>query len=161
MSDNMSKNGPLRADLDAIKRMIPHREPFLMIDSVEDIRAGESAIGMKAVNADEPHFKGHFPGTPIMPGVLIVEAIAQTAAVLVVHTLALTDVRPLVYLMTADKCKFRKLVRPGDLLELHVKVLRSRSRIWRVSGRGVVSGQMVAEAVIDAMMVPAGERAGS
>ncbi len=161
MSDNKSKDGPLRADLDAIKRMIPHREPFLMIDSVEDIRAGESAIGMKAVNADEPHFEGHFPGTPIMPGVLIVEAIAQTAAVLVVHTLALNDVRPLVYLMTVDKCKFRKLVRPGDLLELHVEVLRSRARIWRVSGRGVVAGQTVAEAVIDAMMVPAEERARS
>ena len=101
----------------------------------------------------KPHFEGHFPGNPIMPGVLVVEAIAQTAAVLVVHTLALTDVRPLVYLMTVDKCKFRKLVKPGDVLELHVEVLRSRGRIWRVSGRGVVAGQIVAEAVIDAMMV--------
>ncbi len=157
----MSKDRPLRADLDAIKRMIPHREPFLMIDSVEDIRTGESAVGMKAIDANEPHFEGHFPGNPIMPGVLVVEAIAQTAAVLVVHTLALTDVRPLVYLMTVDKCKFRKLVRPGDVLELHVEVLRSRGRIWRVSGRGVVSGQTVAEAVIDAMMVPTEESAGS
>ena len=154
MPPEMNNNENTRLDLEGIKRMIPHREPFLMIDSVEDIQAGKSAVGMKAIDASEPHFEGHFPGHPIMPGVLIVEAIAQTAAVLVVHSLSMDGGPPLVYLMTADKCKFRRLVKPGDMLELHVEILRSRRRIWRVSGRAMVSGEVVAEAVIDAMMVP-------
>ncbi len=153
MSDNLDAAMPLRAGMDDIKRMIPHRHPFLMIDSVENIVPGESAVGIKSVTGDEPFFEGHFPGNPIMPGVLIVEAIAQTAAVLVVKTLDMQDKNILVYLLTADKCKFRNLVKPSTRLELHVKVIRGRGRVWRVGGVCKVDGKAVAEAEVNAMMV--------
>lgn len=143
-----------RADIDAIKRMIPHRHPFLLIDSVEQIHLGESAVGVREVSAEEPYFAGHFPGNPIMPGVLIVEAIAQTAAVLVIRSLDMMDANLIVYMMTVDRCRFRKLVRPGDRLELHVRILRSRGKVWRVQGHAMVDGKAVAEAEINAMMVP-------
>ena len=110
------------ADLERIMRMIPHRAPFLMIDKVRDIEKGKSAVGVKNVTANEPHFAGHFPGRPIMPGVLIVEAMAQTAAVMVVETLDMIDKGMLVYFMTVDKTRFRAPVVPGDVLELHVVV---------------------------------------
>ncbi|MDE2789442.1 MAG: 3-hydroxyacyl-ACP dehydratase FabZ [Paracoccaceae bacterium] len=143
-----------RADIDSIKRMIPHRHPFLLIDSVEQIHLGESAVGVREVSAEEPYFAGHFPGNPIMPGVLIVEAIAQTAAVLVIRSLDMMDANLIVYMMTVDRCRFRKLVRPGDRLELHVRILRSRGKVWRVQGHAMVDGKAVAEAEINAMMVP-------
>ena len=153
MSDYPEAAKPLRAGIDDIKRMIPHRHPFLMIDSVESIVPGDSAVGMKSVTGEEPFFEGHFPGNPIMPGVLIIEAIAQTAAVLVVKTLDMQDRDILVYLLTADKCKFRSLVRPGARLELHVKVIRGRGKVWRVGGACKVNGKTVAEAEVNAMMV--------
>lgn len=141
------------ADLDRIKRMIPHRDPFLMIDSVTDIAAGDFAIGQKEVTGKEYFFEGHFPGRPIMPGVLIVEAMAQTAAVLVVETLDMVDQGKLVYFMTVDKTKFRAPVEPGADLELHVNVLRSKGRVWKFSGVGKVGDTTVAEAEFSAMIV--------
>ncbi|RMF33532.1 MAG: 3-hydroxyacyl-[acyl-carrier-protein] dehydratase FabZ [Alphaproteobacteria bacterium] len=142
-----------RADLERIMRMIPHRYPFLLIDAVRDIRKGESAVGIKNVTINEPHFQGHFPGWPVMPGVLIVEAMAQTSAVLVVDTLGVEGQGLLVYFMTLDKARFRKTVLPGDRLELHVRVLRGRGKIWKFWGEAHVDGTLVAEAEYAAMIV--------
>ncbi len=141
------------ADISEIKRMIPHRYPFLFIDAVRDIKPNESAVGIKNVTINEPHFQGHFPAKPIMPGVTIIEAMAQTSAVLVVKTLDLIDQDLLVYFMTLDKCRFRQLVQPGDVLELHVRVLRGRGKIWKFWGEGKVGGKVVAEAEFAAMIV--------
>ena len=114
---------------------------------------GESAVGIKMVSANEPHFAGHFPGKPIMPGVLIVEAMAQTAAVMVVETLGMIDKGMLVYFMTVDKTRFRAPVVPGDVLELHVTVQRHKGNVWRFTGRGTVGGKLCAEAEFSAMIV--------
>jgi len=141
------------ADLVRIKRMIPHRDPFLLIDRVEQIRNNESAIGIKNVTIDEPYFRGHFPAEPVMPGVLIVEAMAQTAGVLVVETLGMIDQDLLVYFMTVDNCRFRNKVVPGDVLELHVRVTRSRGRVFRFAGQAKVDGKLAAEAEFSAMIV--------
>jgi len=141
------------ADLARIKRMIPHRYPFLLIDRVEEIRKGTSAIGVKNVTNNEPFFQGHFPDKPIMPGVMIVEAMAQTAGVLVVETLGMIDQNLLVYFMTVDKTRFRKLVEPGDVLELHCKILRGRGKIWKFWAEGKVRGEVVAESEYSAMII--------
>ena len=142
------------ADILEIKRMIPHRYPFLLIDSVADMVSGETAVGYKNVTVNEPHFEGHFPAKPVMPGVMIVEAMAQTAAVLVVNTLDLIDKEMLVYFMSIDACKFRKPVEPGDCLELHVEVVRQRGKVWKFSGKGMVNGAVVTEADFTAMIMP-------
>ena len=141
------------ADLDRIKRMIPHRYPFLLIDKVEGIVVQESAVGIKNVSANEAHFQGHFPDKPVMPGVLIVEAMAQTAGVLVVETLEMIDQGLLVYFMTLDKTRFRRIVAPGDVLELHVKILRGRGKIWKFWGEAKVGGEVAAEAEFSAMII--------
>ena len=141
------------ADLARIKRMIPHRYPFLLIDRVDNIIKNTSAVGIKNVTNNEPHFQGHFPDKPIMPGVMIVEAMAQTAGVLVVETLGMIDQNLLVYFMTLDKTRFRKLVEPGVVLELHVKILRGRGKIWKFWGEGKVNGEIVAEAEYSAMII--------
>ncbi|MEM1300664.1 MAG: 3-hydroxyacyl-ACP dehydratase FabZ [Pseudomonadota bacterium] len=141
------------ADLARIKRMIPHRYPFLLIDRVEEIHKNTSAIGVKMVTNNEPFFQGHFPDKPIMPGVMIVEAMAQTAGVLVVETLGMIDQGLLVYFMTLDKTRFRKLVEPGQVLELHVKILRGRGKIWKFWGEAKVEGEIVAEAEYSAMII--------
>ena len=142
------------ADIDLIKRIIPHRYPFLLIDKVEDIVAGESAVGIKNVTVNEPHFQGHFPGVPIMPGVTIVEAMAQTAAVMVGATMGLTDGNLLIYFMSIDGCKFRRKVVPGDVLEMKVETLRGKpgGKVWKFKGRAEVEGEMAAEAEFMAMM---------
>ncbi len=141
------------ADLARIKRMIPHRYPFLLIDRVEQIHNGESAVGIKNVSANEPYFQGHFPSEPVMPGVLIVEAMAQTAGVLVVETLGMIDEELLVYFMTINNCRFRNKVGPGDVLELHVRVTRSRGRVFRFAGQATVDGKLAAEADFSAMII--------
>jgi len=140
------------ADLDIIQRIIPHRYPFLLIDKVRDIVVKESAVGIKNITFNEPQFQGHFPGAPIFPGVMIVEAIAQTSAVLVGVTLDLIDKDLLVYFMSIDKCKFRRKVIPGDVLEMHVEVLRSSKKIWKFRGVAMVEGEVAAEAEIVAMI---------
>ncbi len=142
------------ADISEIQRMIPHRYPFLLIDKVRDIEINQSAVGIKLVSINEPHFNGHFPGHPVMPGVLIVEAMAQTSAVLVSRSLDLIDTGVLVYFMTLDKTRFRQKVGPGDVLELHVSVIRGRGKIWKFRGEGMVDGKLVAEAEFSAMIVP-------
>ena len=141
-----------QADVALIQRIIPHRYPFLMIDRVRDIVLGEGAVGIKNVTFNEPHFQGHFPGAPIMPGVTIIEAMAQTAAVLVGLTLDLVDKEPLVYFMSVEGAKFRRKVVPADVLELHVTVLRSRGDVWKFEGIGRVDGQVTAEAAFTAMI---------
>ncbi|MFN7194621.1 MAG: 3-hydroxyacyl-ACP dehydratase FabZ [Rhodospirillales bacterium] len=140
-------------DLLRIMEMIPHRYPFLMIDRVIDVVRDVSAVGIKNVTVNEPHFQGHFPSRPIMPGVLIVEAMAQTAGVLVVHTLGPESEGKLVYFMTIDDARFRKPVTPGDTLHIHVVKQRSRGNVWKFKGEARVEGALVAEATFSAMIV--------
>ena len=142
------------ADLSQIKRMIPHRYPFLLVDKVIGIVPGEQAIGIKNVTANEPHFQGHFPDNPVMPGVSVVESMAQTAAVLVNYTLDMIDKEIAIYLLAVDDARFRKQVVPGDVLELHMNVLRNRGKVWKFKGKGQVSGSLVAEASITALWEP-------
>ena len=143
-----------RADIGLIQRIIPHRYPFLLVDRVEDIDGFQSARGIKNVTMNEPHFQGHFPGKPIMPGVTIVEAMAQTAAVMVGTALGMEDKQMLVYFMSIDKCKFRRMVTPGDVLEMHLETLRGKpgSKVWKFSGRATVGGEMACEVEFTAMM---------
>jgi 3-hydroxyacyl-[acyl-carrier-protein] dehydratase len=143
---------PREADIHLIQRILPHRYPFLLVDRVQAVEPGKSAVGIKNVTFNEPHFQGHFPGAPIMPGVTIIEAMAQTAAVLVGLTLDLVDKHPLVYFMNIDGGKFRRKVVPGDVLELHVTVRRGGSRIWKFHGRAMVGAEMAAEAEFSAMI---------
>ena len=140
-------------DLLEIMELIPHRYPFLMIDRVEDIRLDVSAVGVKNVTINESFFQGHFPERPIMPGVLIVEAMAQTAAVLVVETLERAAAGKLVYFMTIDMARFRKPVVPGDTLRILVSKLRNRRNVWKFRGEARVGSKLVADATFSAMIV--------
>ena len=140
------------ADIHMIQRIIPHRYPFLLVDKVVDIDGTNSARGIKNVSFNEPHFQGHFPGAPIMPGVTIIEAMAQTAAVMVGVAEDLADKNFLVYFMAIDACKFRRKVIPGDVLELHVETKRGGSKIWKFKGRAEVEGELAAEAEFTAMI---------
>ncbi|MFN3936878.1 MAG: 3-hydroxyacyl-ACP dehydratase FabZ [Gemmobacter sp.] len=142
---------PQEADLGLIQRIIPHRYPFLLVDKVRDVVAGKSCVGIKNVTCNEPHFTGHFPGMPIMPGVMIVEAMAQTAGVLVGLTMDLADKNAKVFFMGVEGAKFRRKVVPGDVLELHVTALRGGGRVWRFEGRAMVAGETAAEATFTAM----------
>ena len=139
-------------DIQRILEMIPHRYPFLLIDKVVDIAEGESATGIKNVTMNEPQFTGHFPQQPIMPGVLIVESMAQTAAILVVQTLGADAEGKLVYFMSIDNARFRKPVTPGDVVEIHVTKKQSRGPVWKFESQVKVDGQVVAEATIAAMI---------
>jgi 3-hydroxyacyl-[acyl-carrier-protein] dehydratase len=140
-------------DITRVMEILPHRYPFLMIDRVVEIVSGESAVGIKNVTYNEPFFQGHFPRRPVMPGVLIVEAIAQTAGVLVVHTLGSEVEGKLVYFMTIDNCRFRRPVVPGDQLRIHVKKVRNRGFVWKFSGAAKVDGILVAEATVSAVIM--------
>jgi 3-hydroxyacyl-[acyl-carrier-protein] dehydratase len=143
---------PTEADIRLIQRIIPHRYPFLLIDRVERIVPGQSAVGIKNVTFNEPHFQGHFPAEPVMPGVLILEALAQTAAVMVGVSLGLADRNMMVYFMSIDGAKFRRKVVPGDVLELEVTIRRGGGKVWRFEGRATVGGELAAEAELTAMM---------
>jgi len=136
-----------------IMAMLPHRYPLLLIDRLVDVRHGESAIGIKNVTMNEQFFQGHFPGHPVMPGVLIVEAMAQTAAALVINTIGVTKGIPLVYFMSIDSAKFRKPVIPGDQLRIYVAKDRKRGNVWRFNGVARVDGVIVAEALYTAMIM--------
>ncbi|WP_116596960.1 3-hydroxyacyl-ACP dehydratase FabZ [Primorskyibacter marinus] len=142
------------ADIQLIQRILPHRYPFLLVDRVIDIDGTSSAVGIKNVTMNEPHFQGHFPGTPIMPGVTIVEAMAQTSAVMVGVALDLADKDMLIYFMAIDKCKFRRKVIPGDVLRMSLKTLRGKpgGKVWKFQGVAEVEGEMAAEAEFTAMM---------
>ena len=145
---------PTSADIQLIQRILPHRYPFLLVDKVVDIQGTSSAIGIKNVTMNEPHFQGHFPGTPIMPGVTIVEAMAQTAGVMIGTALNQVDTDMLIYFMSIDNCKFRRKVIPGDVLRMDVTTLRGKpgGKIWRFGGKATVEGEMAAEAEVMAMI---------
>ena len=136
-----------------IMEMIPHRHPFLMIDKVVDVVANQRATGIKNVSINENYFRGHFPARPVMPGVLIIEAMAQTAAVLVVHTLGPEAEGKLVYFMSVDNARFRRPVFPGDRLDVHVTKQRNRGNVWKFEGQAKVGDNVMAEAVFAAMIL--------
>src|SRR5262245_36702015 len=140
------------ADTRRVLELLPHRYPFLLVDRIVDMDRDESAVGIKAVSVNEPFFQGHFPGFPVMPGVLIVEGLAQTAGALCVHHLAATYKPQLVYFMGIDRAKFRKPVLPGDQLHYHVRKIRSRGRAGRFTGEAKGDGLVVAEAEVSAMI---------
>jgi 3-hydroxyacyl-[acyl-carrier-protein] dehydratase len=140
-------------DIQRIVAMIPHRYPFLMIDKVIDVVPDASAVGVKNVTINEPYFQGHFPQRPVMPGVLIIESMAQTAAVLVVQTLGPQAEGKLVYFMSVDNARFRKPVVPGDTLHVHVTKQRNRGNVWKFVGEAKVGGKLVAEATYAAMIL--------
>ena len=146
------RSSPLELDTEYIKRLLPHRDPFLMIDRLTDIMPGVSAVAWKMVRVDEPHFAGHFPSYPVMPGVLIVEAMAQAAGALVVHTLGLVDQLRVVYFMTIDRARFRRPVHPGATMRIPVQVLRHRGPVWRFEGKAYVGDELCAEAEYSAML---------
>jgi 3-hydroxyacyl-[acyl-carrier-protein] dehydratase len=141
------------ADIGRIMEMIPHRYPMLLIDKVVDMTPDRSAVGIKNVTINEPQFQGHFPAMPVMPGVMIVEAMAQTAAVLVVHTLGPGAEGKLVYFMSIDDCRFRRPVKPGDVMRISVVKERSRGNVWRFQGVVTVDDAKAAEATFSAMIL--------
>jgi 3-hydroxyacyl-[acyl-carrier-protein] dehydratase len=150
--DNETTSEIPTIEVDEIMQMIPHRYPFLLIDRVKDVVFDTSAVGIKNVTVNEPFFQGHFPGHPIMPGVLLIEAMAQTSAVLVIKTTGKVA-GSLVYFMTVDNARFRKPVRPGDQVKLHVEKVRNRGNVWKFKGEARVDGKLMAEAAYSAMIV--------
>ena len=153
MTDGTSFATP--ADVLAVMALIPHRFPMLLVDRVEDIILNQSARGIKAVTINEPFFAGHFPARPIMPGVLIIEALAQTAGVLAVRSMDLAGSGKLVYFMAIDEAKFRSPVEPGCLMDLHVEFIQRRATVCKFAGRAAINGKTVAEAKFTAMIADA------
>jgi len=152
--DAAEQNGPV-PDLDVLQimQLIPHRYPFLMIEKLVEIVPHVSAVGIKNVSINEPHFQGHFPSKPVMPGVMIIEAMAQTAACLVVHSLGMSSQGKLVYFMSIDDARFRRPVMPGDTLRVRVTKVRNRGNVWKFSGEAHVDGALMAEATYTAMIM--------
>ena len=142
-------------DITAVLAALPHRFPMLLVDRVEELVAGERVAAIKAVTFNEPFFQGHFPGRPIMPGVLIVEALAQAAGVLAIETLGLKGSGKLVYFMAIEEAKFRKPVEPGCLLRLEASFLQRRATVCKFEGRATIDGQLAAEARFTAMIADA------
>ncbi|SFU14449.1 3-hydroxyacyl-ACP dehydratase FabZ [Sedimentitalea nanhaiensis] len=142
------------ADIHMIQRILPHRYPFLLVDKVLDIDGFSSARGIKNVTMNEPHFQGHFPGTPIMPGVTIIEAMAQTSGVMLGVGMDMVDTELLIYFMAIDKCKFRRKVIPGDVMEMHVTTLRGKpgGKVFKFNGRAMVGDEIAAEAEFSALI---------
>lgn len=153
MKDEARAGEVATVDIHRIMQMLPHRFPMLMVDRVVDVVRDVSAVGIKNVTANEPFFQGHFPQRPVMPGVLIIEAMAQTAAVLVVETLGPEAEGKLVYFMSIDEARFRRPVTPGDQLRLHVDKLRNRGPVWKFSAKAKVDDVLVAEAEYAAMIL--------
>lgn len=153
MTENSPTDTADTLDILKVMEMIPHRYPLLLVDRLVDIVPGVSATGIKNVTMNEPQFQGHFPGRPIMPGVMIVESMAQTAGVLVIKTLGGDSRGKQVLFMSIDNARFRKPVTPGDTMHVQVKVKQSRGAVWRFSGEVLVDGKKVAEADFSAMIV--------
>ena len=143
----------LPINIEKIIKLIPHRYPILLVDKVIEVEGSKRIVGVKNVTFNEPHFMGHFPDKPIMPGVLIIEAMAQTAAIMVMNSGEFVPENTLVYFMSIDNAKFRKPVVPGDVLELHIETVQARGPVWKLSGVGKVNGEKVAEANFSAMIV--------
>ncbi len=152
--DNVETGSALKQiEIERIMELIPHRYPFLLIDRMIDIVLGESATGIKNVTVNEPCFQGHFPGHPIMPGVLIIESMAQTSAALVMQTLGKSAEGRVVYFMSVENARFRKPVTPGDVMHIEVKKQARRGNVWKFGGRAIVDGNLVAEASYTAMIM--------
>ncbi len=139
-------------DILGLMKLLPHRYPFLMIDRIIEVDGNDSAVGIKNVTINEPHFAGHFPEQPVMPGVLIVEAMAQTAGAICIRALG-AEKPSLVYFLTIDNAKFRKPVVPGDQLRIPVRKVKTRGNLLKFACEAIVDGAKVAEAEISAMMV--------
>lgn len=152
-SKSPAGEGAAEIDIIEILARIPHRYPFLLVDRAEEYRPHESIVGIKCVTANEPFFQGHFPGYPVMPGVLIVEALAQTGAVLMSKSLEVDTRGKTILFMSVDNCRFRQPVRPGDVIRMHVEVLRHRGDVFKFRGRALVGEKVAAEAEFAAMVV--------
>lgn len=158
MDRNESETTPQRkelgtADIVRVMKLLPHRYPFLLVDKIIDMDGDNSAVGIKNVSINEPFFQGHFPDFPVMPGVLLIEGMAQTAGALCVANMNENYEPHLVYFMSIDRARFRKPVMPGDTVYYHMTKRRNRGRVWRFDGKAKVNGQLVAEAEISAMIV--------
>lgn len=146
----MTENSQI--DINRIMKMIPHRYPILLVDRLLEMVPGERAVALKNVTINEPHFQGHFPNFPVMPGVLIIEAMAQTSALVVVEALGDKAEGKVVFFMSIDEAKFRKPVVPGDSLHVHVEKVQARGPVWKFSGRAMVGDKLCAEAIFSAMI---------
>jgi 3-hydroxyacyl-[acyl-carrier-protein] dehydratase len=147
------------ADIKRIMQLLPHRYPFLLLDRIIEMNGEESAIGIKNVTFNEPFFQGHFPGSPIMPGVLLIEAMAQTAGALVISHLGQAKEGQLVYFMSIDKARFRRPVLPGHQVRFPVKLIQKRPPVWRFAAEAIVDGKQAAEAEIGAMLMDSSRQA--
>ena len=155
MEQNLTAEiGDTNIDIGEVLRRIPHRYPFLLIDRAEDYRPHQSIVGIKCVTVNEPFFVGHFPGNPVMPGVLIIEAIAQSGAVLMSKSLDVAVEGKTIMFMSVDNCRFRYPVRPGDVLRMHVEVTKVRGDVFKFRGKAMVGDKTAAEAEFAAMVVP-------
>jgi 3-hydroxyacyl-[acyl-carrier-protein] dehydratase len=152
MPKEMSENLPTTIDINRIMELIPHRYPILLVDRILNIVPGESAIALKNVSFNEPHFQGHFPQFPVMPGVLIIEAMAQTAAIVTSYALGDEAQGKIVFFMSIEEAKFRKPVVPGDSMHVHVEKIQTRGPVWKFSGKALVEGKLCAEATFGAMI---------
>ena len=152
----MSDTADTEVSITEILERIPHRYPFLFVDRAEDYRPGESIVGIKNVTFNEPFFVGHFPGNPVMPGVLIVEAMGQTGAVLMSKSLEVDPAGKTIFFMSIDNCRFRQPVRPGDVLRMEVHVTLHRRGVFKFHGKASVDGKLAAEADFAAMLVETG-----
>jgi 3-hydroxyacyl-[acyl-carrier-protein] dehydratase len=144
---------PTQIDITEILERIPHRYPFLLVDRCEDYKPNESIVGIKCVTVNEPFFQGHFPDYPVMPGVLLIEAMAQTGAVLMSKSLDVDTTGKAIFFMSADNCRFRQPVRPGDVVRMNVRVVRHRGDVFKFAGQAVVDGKVAAECEFAAMVV--------
>ena len=140
-------------DYAEVARRIPHRYPFLLVDRAEDYRPHQSIVGIKCVTINEPFFQGHFPGNPVMPGVLLIEAIAQSGAVLMSKSLDADTTGKTIFFMSLDNCRFRHPVRPGEVLRMPVEVVRARADVFKFKGRAMVGDKLAAEVEFAAMVV--------
>ena len=155
VAPGMARSELATLEIEQILECLPHRYPFLMIDRIVDIDGDDSAVGIKNVSYNEPMFQGHFPGKPVFPGVLIIEAMAQTAgAIVIAHDREVGDGKNIVLMLTIDKAKFRKPAGPGDRVEFHIRKIHRRRTVGRYEGRAMVDGVLIAEAEVGAMIVP-------
>lgn len=152
MSAKNADQNAVKIDINRIMQMIPHRYPVLLVDRILELTPGEGAVALKNVTMNEPHFMGHFPGFPVMPGVLIIEAMAQTAAIVVVEALGEEAEGRVVYFMTVDNARFRNPVTPGDSMHVHVEKVRAKGPVWKFTGRAMVGDTLCAEATFSAMI---------